>query len=125
MNRYHKLSGFPRNVPFFLAPDPNQPEMKLSRVFPRIRLTTAESESLVFFCINLFEVTDILIYNHGYSEETFKSTLCYIPCNPDMIYYRENEFHYHKTDNISCFRKQMVKNTLEYYAILEFYRNRI
>lgn len=122
MNRYHKLSGFPRTVPFFLAPDPNQPEMKLSRIFPTIRLTTAVPESLVFYLVNLLEVTDILIYNRGYSEETFKSTLCYIPCNSAVICYRTQGFHFHKIDNISCFKKQRVKYPMQYVAICEYYR---
>ena len=122
MNRFRKLAGFPRNTPFYLIPNPNEPRKKLSRVFPELQLTHYITESLVLYNHDLFEVTDILIYNYGYSEENFQSTLCYFPCKPTMAAQHNLDFRNHKLSNPADFKQQRVRHQFEYMTILDLYR---
>ena len=125
MNRLRKLAGFPRHLPFYLIPNPSEPRKKLSRVFPELQFTCNIAESLVFYNLDLIEVTDILIYNHGYTEENFQSTLCYFPCKPTMAAQHNLVFRDHKLFHVETFKHQRIRHQQDYLFIVEHFKNAI
>jgi hypothetical protein len=106
---------------FFILP--NKSGKMISRVFPILEFTPKSADALIFYQIDLYEIVDILIYNHGYSAETLKSTLCYYPC--ESTTFPNVEFYAHKMVHLTNYLSQAVRSRSQYYAIYNKYRYNI